>query len=240
MLAVALSPQARALIQADRNACRPTIADRRRVEAALRERLGPRALPTETPLRDLLVGLGWQLPSGTALGLCLIGGLLFLSTRPASVLSARPASVTSPASQALSQPRPAVSAPIAAASVSSAAPEPAAPSTPNEPNAPAVSTVAARESAPDPLAQEVLLLSRAMTELHSGRATEALVSLNAHQLRFPDGALSQERSAIKAQVLCKLRRFQEARVELAGLAPGAIAYERILKACDSPAAAPPN
>lgn len=48
MFAVALSPKARALIEANRAAPRPTPADRERVAAALRERLGPRVLPLET------------------------------------------------------------------------------------------------------------------------------------------------------------------------------------------------
>src|SRR3954465_7626418 len=112
MLAVALSPEARALIQADRAAHRPTAADRRRVSAALRAQLGPSVLPTETPLRDLLFKVGWHVPSGAALGICLVGGALFLALRPTPLLS--PArKPNQPASTKADSPAQ-VSAPIAA------------------------------------------------------------------------------------------------------------------------------
>jgi len=214
MLAVALSPNARALIQADRSALLPTAADRRRVEAALRARLGPSVLPVETPLRDLLASVGWQLPSGAALGLCLIGGALFLALRPAEVTVSSPVPSEAPATFVAATPAP-------VASEDSPAPLPA----------PTAATLSPTPSTADPLAQEVALLSRAMSQLHSGHATEALVALDQHQLRFPTGALSQERRAMKVQALCRMGRFREGRAELAGLVPGSIAYERIKAAC---------
>lgn len=229
MLAVALSPQARALIQADRDAHRPTVADRQRVSAALRARLGPSVLPAETPFRDLLLSVGWRVPSGAAFGLCLMGGMLFLALRPAALQHA--------ALVAPSEPAPVITSPVTEAIAPSAAPLPAnagaAASASAAPGSMAVALTQARTS--DPLAQEVALLSRAMTQLRSGNASEALQILEQHQARFPKGALSQERFAMKAQALCKLQRFREGRVELDGLKPGSIAYEHVKPACDAPA-----
>jgi len=226
MLAVVLSPEARALIQADRDAHRPTAADRQRVDAALRARLGPSVLPAETPLRDLLLSIGWRVPSGAALGLCLIGGVLLLALHPAAVAGtaspALAASTTSPASSAADGiALGVVPAPTALVPAASTVPSPNP-------------TIPAEARAPDPLAQEVALLSRAMTQLRSGNAAAALRTLDQHQARFPSGALSQERFAMKAQALCKLRRFREGHEELAGLARGSIAFERVKSACDAP------
>lgn len=228
MVAVALSPNARALIQSGRNVHRPTTADRRRVGAALRERLGPSVLPTETPVRDLLVSMGWQLPSGTALGLCLFGGALFLALRPAEVVGSAPGQPPTAAfaSSAVAVAPVQASPPSERETTSSVATSDPSPKRTAPP-------VDSSQQSPDSLAQEVALLSRAMSQLHSGQTSEALSILDEHQLRFPRGALSQERSAMRARALCKLQRFREGRVELAGLAPGSIAYERVQKFCDS-------
>jgi len=61
MIAVALSLKARALIQADRIARRPTNADRVRVEAALRARLGPGVLPVESEQENVSSISSWRL-----------------------------------------------------------------------------------------------------------------------------------------------------------------------------------
>ncbi len=230
MLAVALSSDARAVIRSGRTAHRPTTADRRRVDAALRARLGPTVLPVETPLRDLLLNIGWQLPSGAALGLCLIGGALFFALRPVAMggfgsqARERSASaLSSSASLVASSERPA-----------SIAPEPAPVVVRNESSSKPMATSAAPASpSSDSLAQEVALLSRAMTQLHSGQATQAVMTLDEHQRRFPNGALSQERCAMRARTLCKLRRFSEGRAELAGLGAGSLAYQRVVTFCDS-------
>jgi hypothetical protein len=74
-----------------------------------------------------------------------------------------------------------------------------------------------------------------MSQLHAGQTAKALLALDEHQLHFPNGALSQERRAMKVRALCGLRRFREGRAELAGLVPGSIAYERIKEACNEDA-----
>ena len=74
-----------------------------------------------------------------------------------------------------------------------------------------------RTPAENHLAEEVALLSKATSALHSGRAQEALAKLAEHQRRFPGGALSQQRRAARAQALYQLGRKSEARSELARL-----------------------
>jgi len=86
MIAVALSPQARALIQAHRHARRPTAADRERVTTALRAQLGTSALPLETPMRSRLSSNGAQNRSAAALGMCVVGSVLFLAERALATL----------------------------------------------------------------------------------------------------------------------------------------------------------
>jgi hypothetical protein len=69
------------------------------------------------------------------------------------------------------------------------------------------------------LASEVAILSHATRELHAGRATEALKSLDEYHRKFPKGLLSEEQCAARAQALCALGRFDEANTKLAGLSP---------------------
>jgi hypothetical protein len=88
----------------------------------------------------------------------------------------------------------------------------------------------------DRLAQEVAILSRAGTELHSGRAAAALRALDEHQKKFPAGLLTQERTAARIQALCALGRMTEADAELARLArssPESPHEARARQACGS-------
>lgn len=62
--------------------------------------------------------------------------------------------------------------------------------------------------------QEVALLSKAQAALSRGRPQEALEALAEHAARFPRGALTEERAATRARTLCALGRRQEAEAEL--------------------------
>jgi hypothetical protein len=230
MIPVALSPKARALIDAHRHARRPTTADRERVAAALRAQLGTRALPLETPTRSWSASNG-QLLSATAFGMCVVGSVLFFARKPGTtsgpaaqspnraVLTAQSATAASARSE------PAPLGPIEAA---------AAPTSKLTASAPR--RVPARplaSPASDALAEEVLLLSRATTQLSSGQAGRALATLEEHQRRFSTGALRDERNAAKARALCKLRRFGEGGDSLALLARGTPLAARAKEDCDS-------
>lgn len=221
MVMASLSPKARALIQASRRARRATPADRARIEAALRARLGPDALPPEPKAAPVAHRAGFRLAFKAAASVCVVGGaLLFAVGAPTRTPKAKTRqdtaaeAVTAP-SESLSE-RHNVVASVPTASRSEDAP--AAPSAPMR-----------RQ---DGLAREVALLSRAMSALNAGRAGDALRALDAHQRRFPSGLLTEERRAAKAQALCLLGRVSEGRSELHHLAPESPAKARATQVCD--------
>ena len=224
MLDVALSPKARALIQAHRNEHHPTAADRERVAAALRARLGSTTLPPHTPIPSRLMSFGHG-RAATAFGLCVVGSVLFLARRPHTTgeIATRnkppPAVLSATATVAPSEPSTSEETPISP-----------------QPKVAAIAPQRARSPGPTPdtLAQEVRLLSSATSQLSSGRAAGALLTLDEHQRRFSNGALSDERNAAKARALCMLHRFSEGQALLARLAPGTPLAARVKEACDSP------
>lgn len=234
MIAVALSPKARALIQAHRNARRPTAADRERVTAALRAQLGSAVLPLDTSFGNSLMSGDLPRRSGTAfstygaLGICVVGSVLLLAPKPGTPAQTATAMHSAPVE---TMPSPAAEAEPseAVAAVVEPAKEPS-------PRAPAASR-RARTKAPaaptrDLLAQEVLLLSNATSQLSSGQATSALLALDEHQRRFSNGALSDERNAAKARALCVLHRFTESKAALALVTPGTPFAARVKEECD--------
>jgi hypothetical protein len=68
--------------------------------------------------------------------------------------------------------------------------------------------------APDRLAEEVALISRAQSELASSRLDNALSILDEHARKFPRGILTEERIAARIQALCALGRTAEANAQL--------------------------
>jgi len=212
-LMAVLSPKARALLSAGRVALQPSDADRDRVQSALSSRLGS-ALPAPRPRLA-----AWQWASGVIASVGLVGGALFLSSQHGG--SAVKAANSADAPRATVSAAPAIEppAPLASAAASAPAALPAKPALP-----PA-------RSAPDSLAQEVALLSRATSELHRGNPAAALQVLNEHLRRFPNGLLGEERRAAKAQALCALGRKSEGRAELAHLAPQSPAAAHARQVC---------
>jgi hypothetical protein len=86
----------------------------------------------------------------------------------------------------------------------------------------------------DGLSDEVAILSRAETDLHSGRPENALRALDEHERRFPNGVLTEERTAARIQALCAIGRAAEADAQLARLArisPHSAHEERARQAC---------
>lgn len=69
-------------------------------------------------------------------------------------------------------------------------------------------------SAPDPtsMSEEASLLQSAQRALAAGRADAALGLLAEHELRFPSGALAEERRVAKILALCALGRVEEASI----------------------------
>jgi len=86
-----------------------------------------------------------------------------------------------------------------------------APSVTNEPGAAAPEPP---RSAADPtsMSEEASLLQSAQRALSAGRAQAALSLLAEHELRFPSGALAEERRVAKVLALCSLGRTEEASI----------------------------
>jgi len=217
-----MSSGAEKLVEAGRAALKPTDADRERVFAALVPRLGG-DLGASSANAAAKAGVAkatlFKL-SAALVGLGLVGGGLYLGTRPEPPPPAGPV-VPAPVKAA-----PAPEAPVAPA------PENAAPVSPRE--EPAAKRTPASSRSADSLAEEVAILSRASAELRAGRPAAALSALEEHQRAFPSGALAQERSAARIQALCALGRKKEAESELTRFArtsPHSPHVARARKAC---------
>lgn len=227
-----LSPKARALMAAGRGMRDPSAADRARIQDALRLKLGADALPAEGTAPSPAPTAPWrpslQLIAGAFVaGAFVAGGVLFVALRQGEP--------TGPSTRA-----PAASVAVAApASAIPNAPSDA-PATPETPAAPADAALlmpSAKPSVPssrpaqESLAREVALLSQATSALHSGQPAEALKFLNEHARKFPNGVLSEERRAARAQALCLLGRISEGQAELARLAPQSPTAARAKQVC---------
>ncbi len=224
MLMAALSPKARAVIEQARAETRPALGERERLEAMLDARLGATAPTPVEPGPSLARRASWRWVTSLAVGAALVGGAAFLSLRPnvsqKSVTAAvsAPVEVKPPEAVPTSPPVVETEVPALPAPARSAKP-------PSESKAPA----------PDALAQEVALLSRATSDLRSGHAGTALKLLDEHQHKFPNGMLAIERQAVRAQALCTLKRVSEGRAAIAQLAPQSPAAGRAKQLCDAAA-----
>jgi hypothetical protein len=229
ILMAALDQEANAIVEAGRRALQATSSDRDRIEATLRARLGLAALPLDVSAKPIAPSVFWRFGPGAAIGMCLVGCALFFALRAHHNVVALGAGATL-------QPSPSVpiTAPAAATdSPSELAGTVAAVPTVSATAAPVAMLPSGSARQEDRLAQEVGLLLRATSALGAGRAGEALRALNEHQRRFPNGILSQERSAAKAQALCSLGQLSEGRAELAHLTPQSPAANRAKQVCDS-------
>jgi RNA polymerase sigma-70 factor (ECF subfamily) len=182
----------------------------------------------------------WQWLAGAAVGVGLITGLIYSSTgstteKPAEP-QAPPTDTPSPQDHELDRKPAASSATSAepnAIELDLAAPQP-------DPKAPSIASThdprAKQAAAPNTpastLAEEVALLSKATSALHSGQASRALNILAEHQRKFPRGALAAERRGARAQALCQLGRKEEARATLQALSPSSPLAARAKSACD--------
>lgn len=212
-----LKPEAQKLVQASREAFRPTEADRERVLQALLPRLGgaeAASVTADGALKATLLKV-----SAAVVGLGLAGGGLYLALRPEPAPVGTPVVATAKPLAAPAAPAPEV--------IENTAPAPAQAE-------PAAKRTPAPSRSADSLAQEVAILSRASSELRAGRPAAALKALDEHQRSFPSGVLTQERTAARIQALCALGRTKEARSaleRLARTAPNSPHEARARKAC---------
>src|SRR5512145_3104020 len=236
-----LSPELQQLVVAGRTTCRPTDADCTRIFKSLDARLGigvgmggdaATAAVTKSAVRSLVakaVGI-------SVAGLALVVGGVGVST---VVQTAGPGSEPS-AARAL-----AVSSSHHASLAGSPAPSSAGPAVEGQsPTIPvALGSSQSRSVAPassrgssrsrDNLSEEVAIIGRAETELHSGRAENALSLLNEHERRFGNGILAEERTAAQILALCALGRAADANAQLARLSPTSLHGQQARRACGS-------
>ena len=207
--------EANQLINAGRQAFRPTEADKARLMASFAgtATLSLGAAMVAGAAERTLSGFFSAMPARVlafALPLAAAGGYGWHATQqsPTKVQSSRPAQ------------------PAAAAAVVPKIAEPSLPvpeaQTLEPPSEPVLPMARERSASPvtEPpkpgveIGQEVALLSKAQTALSRGRPQEALEALSEHAQRFPRGALTEERTATRARTLCALGRRQEAEAEL--------------------------
>lgn len=234
-----LSPELEQLVLAGKATCRPRDADFERVLVALQARLGSAAgfggdvaasvLPQSTT--RALVGKATGI---TAAGLALVVGGIALVTSFAHgvppnvpVLEGNARAIASNEAADLSN--------IPASSAGNKSPTEAIPtSLPVEAKATrATEPARGAPRAHDSLSEEVAILSRAETELHSGRAESALKLLSEHERKFRSGILAEERTAARIQALCALGRTSDANVQMARLSPESLHGDRARQACSS-------
>jgi len=110
---------------------------------------------------------------------------------------------------------------------------PVAPSVTTEPGA---SAPEPPRGLPDPtsMSEEASLLQSAQRALSAGRAQVALSLLAEHELRFPSGALAEERRVAKVLALCSLGRTEEASIlarAFVARAPRSVLIPRLETSC---------
>jgi hypothetical protein len=209
-----MSPEASELVNAGRQAFRPTEADRARLMAAV---TGAATLSAGMTRRA-----GTQPSFKRIVRATYAAGLLAVAL-PAAAAGVywlhEPAEEVVQPALTVHQP-PAVVAPSSAKPTLRVAPPPLepqiAPSEPSAPLSPERSGGAVGES-PKPaneISTEVALLSKAQAALSRGRPQEALAAIAEHARRFPRGVLAEERAATRARTLCALGRTQEAASDL--------------------------
>lgn len=220
--------EADALVEATRRTTTPDRAATRRVAALLAVRVG---IATRT-----LVGISMVWPS-------IAGAIAIAATATAIAVPPRPPPATARdvASTPADDPRtPAPAQYVAHYDPQAAAIEPSAPPTVE----PIVPAGVRRPPAPGlvpgsqaELAAEVELVTAAKRALDRGAAEAALVELDAHARRFPDGQLARERAGYRAIALCALDRTAagrgEAQVFLADHG-GSVLATRVATACGLP------
>ena len=249
-----LSPTAQALLDAARATDDPTPEQRARGESAVRAALslyGVTDLPPLSPPLEqaasaaasrtvLATRSKLALKSALAAALVMTASWIGLRERAATPRAAPPA--TAPAAVPESTAPSAVEAHSPAAGVGRSTEEDTFADPQPVPAARGTAQLAphARASKPaaadDELAREVRLIARAHALEQAGRFDEALRVLDAHERRFPHGALSDERSALRVLSLCGRGPSERGSLERQRFlreAPNSVLWARVKAACAS-------
>lgn len=210
-------------MRAGRSAFRPSAADRDRVLASLRGRLGndvfgtpPPAAPPGPHRGGWFGQLGWRGTLFVGVSMLCVGVGILMGRGHPETAPLDPATAPSPITVATTSAAAEPAEPAPTTPEASVPPEaPREERTARPPSSGPVLPSASHRS--DDLSEEVRLLSRAERDLHGGRAEGALRALTEHERRFPSGALAEERLAARVQALCAGGRRPEANAYLAQL-----------------------
>jgi hypothetical protein len=212
--------EANQLIHAGREAFRPTEADRARLMAALAgtATLSVGAAAAAGAAERSLSGIFNLVPGARLLVLALpvaaaaAGAYSWHTSEP----TAATAQTTRPVNQPVAVVSPSIAEPpVPVAETAQAVEPPSQPTAPVSPSERGGASVGESSKPGNEIREEVALLSKAQAALSRGRPQEALEALSEHALRFPRGALTEERTATRARTLCALGRRLEAEAELA-------------------------
>ncbi len=228
-----LSPKLGEFVAACKRSSRPTEADMQRVRAALQLRLGAAVMASQPAAASDTARLLFGKVSAIGLaGLMVLGSLWFFTARARQAASSESNAAPSAAAtiQADTASAPSATSPSATGSTSPEAGKIAAVPRPT------LGNVEARpRPVRDRLEEELALLSKAETALHSGNAAVALEVLNEHERKFPHGQLVEERIAARIRALCALGRKTEADALLVQLSPKSPYGKQSPRACSSSA-----
>jgi hypothetical protein len=228
-----LAPDARELLAAYRRD-RPGPHGRARNWPAVRSRLEPRAEPRHP------FSFAWWF-GGLALALAavvlLLVHALFVAWQATRVASAAPPEASDAIVDA-----PAVVQSVTTTEVAPAvAPAPMPALAPQEPAPPlplqrprAATPAIDPAPQPDTSSDELVLVAAARTAIRDGEWKPALADLDEHARRFPSGVLAEERSALRAIVLCRSGAADARTAVLAfnSSYPGSHHHRSIKAACD--------
>jgi hypothetical protein len=238
--------RAQAIVDAARNADRPTSADRERIRRGLALQIAAGAVAVSTAAVAGTMSLATKVGLIVATAAVVGGGSLGAVKIWKSQQAAHP---TTHATRAASAKAPLPAAkPVAVGAETGGEPSPLPVAVPdNAENKPSrsertrkragVAAVEAdRPSLEDPLNVEVALLARAREELRLGRPARALEALAEYDRRFGRGALGEERRAIAAIAACQATPGPGARAQAEAFvrsAPSSPLLERVRAACAS-------
>lgn len=213
---MSLSPDARALLEATKDAHEPSAEDQARVLAALSVQLGALGVGVAAGVQAsgqasaVKLGLGAvrakllaKVVAGALFLAAIGGGALFLwAPEPVVPVVIPPAALPTPT---------AVSFPAAPPASPAASPAPAALRPAAEPPqaVPPSRPSRAPVTVEDPLAAELSLLETAKQALRDHQPARALALTAQHQRRFAQGALLEEATAVRIQALCEVGRNKE-------------------------------
>ena len=234
-----LNSQARAIVEAARDADEPSPADRARIKHAILVQVAAGVVASTAAAGTLTVGMSLGMKIGLlVLSVSLVGGGAVGVVHWQG--KHRTASLTTPMARPTAIKREALPAATPVVAPSSAIAPVQTESKVRQPDKPRKLVAqggADRTSPEDPLNAEVAVLGRAREELRLGRPAQALEALLEYDRRFGKGVLGEERQAIAAIAACQVHPGPSARAQAQAFmhsTPKSPLLDRVRAACLTP------